>query len=441
VARLLNREISRIDERLSRQVNAILHHPRFQKLEASWRGLKYLIEQATDVDNMQIRVISLTWKELARDLDLAIEFDQSALFKKVYEEEYGVAGGTPYSVLLGDYEVRHQPSAAHPVDDVTALMRVSQVAACAFAPFVAAAHPAVYGMDSFEQFERRPNLPRTFDGLEYKTWRTMRHMADARYVGLVMPHVLMRLPYRDDGSRRDAFIFNEDVTGPDRSKYLWGNAVYAFGSVLVRAFAQSRWFADIRGVQRGQEEGGLVVGLPAQSFGTDAPHVAVKCSVDVMITDDQEKELSELGFIPLCHAKDTEFSVFYSNQSLQRPEKMSDIWATTNARMSAMMQYMLCASRFAHYVKVIARDKIGTFVDAKAFQSFLHSWLQQYVAPGSGTSPEQKARFPLRSAKVAVREHPGKPGFYLTEIHLWPHFQLDELTATLKLVTEFAPAK
>ncbi|RIK73081.1 MAG: type VI secretion system contractile sheath large subunit [Planctomycetota bacterium] len=439
LAMALNRDRAYIDEVLSRQINAILHHPRFQKFEATWRGLRYLVDQADGVENMQIRVLHVTWREIARDADLAIEFDQSALFRKVYEAEFGTAGGTPYTVLIGDYEIRHRLAKDHPVDDIATLRAVAQVAASAFAPFIAGVHPTIFGMESFEPFERAPNLTRIFDSqnLEYLPWRTLRHDDDARFVGLAMPRVLMRLPYEDQ-PRRDGFIFREDVS--KRSNYLWGNAAFAFGGVLIRAFANCKWFADIRGVQRGMDEGGIVAGLPVHYFRTDRPGVAPKCSVEVMLTDDQEKELSELGFIPLCHCQDTEYEVFYANQSIQKPEKYDTVLATVNARMSAMLQYMLCSSRFAHYIKVIARDKIGLFSDSKSLQTFLHNWLQQYVAGGTGISAEVKAKFPLRSAKVTVRDHPGKPGHFLTDVHLWPHFQLDELTASVKLVTEFPAA-
>jgi type VI secretion system ImpC/EvpB family protein len=435
----INRLIAEIDATLNDQVNAILHHPRFQRIEAAWRGLRYLVEQAEGVENLHIRVIHVTWRELSRDLDLAIEFDQSVFFRKVYSEEFGMAGGTPYTVLIGDYEIRHRVGPDHPIDDVAALMAISSVAASAFAPFIAGAHPMMFGAESFEPLERGPNLSRNFDQLDYLKWRTLRHTEDARFAGLTVPRILMRLPYDGDSPEAPGFIFREDVAGPDRRKYLWGNAVWALGGVLIRAFAATRWFADIRGVQRGLAEGGIVAGLPVESFRTDAAGVATKCSVDIMLSDQQEKELSELGFIPLCHCHDTEFSVFYANQTVQKPRVYDDAAATTNARISAMLQYMLCTSRFAHYLKVLARDKVGSFLEAKAFQAFLHSWLQQYVAPAAGASAEHKARYPLRQAKVQVREHPAKPGHYLTDIHLWPHFQLDELTANIKLVTEFAP--
>jgi len=435
----INRLIADIDAALNDQVNAILHHPRFQKIEAAWRGLLYLVEQADGVENLQIRVIHLPWRELSRDLDLAIEFDQSTFFKKIYSEEFGTAGGIPFTVVIGDYEIRHRVAPDHPTDDVAALMAISSVCASAFAPFIAAAHPAMFGADSFEALERAPNLARIFDQLDYLKWRTLRHTEDARFAALTVPRILMRLPYDGDSPQSPGFIFQEDVGGPDRRKYLWGSAAWALGGVLIRAFAASRWFADIRGAQRGLAEGGIVVGLQVESFRTDAPGVATKCSVEIMLTDRQEKELSDLGFIPLCHCHDTEYSVFYANQTVQKPRVYDDPAASTNARISAMLQYMLCTSRFAHYLKVMARDKIGSFVEPKAFQKFLHAWLQQYVAPAAGSSAEQKAKFPLRQAAVLVREHPAKPGHYLTDIHLWPHFQLDELTANIKLVTEFAP--
>jgi type VI secretion system protein ImpD len=432
----LNRDIARIDELLARQVNLILHQPRFQRMEAGWRGVQYLVEQAEGVENMQIRLLNVSWRELARDADLAIEFDQSALFRKVYEAEFGTAGGTPYTVLLGDYEIRHKPGKDHSIDDVATLRAVTQVAASAFAPFIAGVHPAMFGMESFEPFERAPNLTHIFDpqNLEYLPWRTLRHDEDARFSGLAMPRILLRLPY-DDVQRGERFIFKEDVS--KRKNYLWGNAAFAMGGVLIRAFANSKWFADIRGVQRGMDEGGLVTGLPVHQFETDHAGVAPKCSVEVMLSDNQERDLSELGFVPLCHCQDTEFAVFYANQSIQKPEKYDTVLATTNARISSMLQYMLCSSRFAHYIKVIVRDKVGAFTDARTLQTFLHSWLQQYVAPGAGVSAEVKAKFPLRSAKVTVRDHPGKAGAYLTDVLLWPHFQLDELTANVKLVTEF----
>ncbi|MFO0949003.1 MAG: type VI secretion system contractile sheath large subunit [Planctomycetota bacterium] len=276
IARLLNRDIARIDALLTDQVNAILHHTSFQQLEASWRGLSYLVQQGEGVENLKIRVLNVSWKELTRDLDRAIEFDQSQLFKKVYSEEFDTPGGEPFSVLLGDYQIQHRIGPDHPMDDIAAMQAISQVAAAAFAPFIASSSPALFGLDSFTEMERPMDLGRSFEQLEYLKWRAFRDSEDSRFVGLTLPKTLMRLPYDDTSGRIDGFRFQEDVESPDRSKYLWGNAIYAFGAVLIRAFAESGWLADIRGVQRGIAGGGLVTGLPVHSFNTDAMGVALK---------------------------------------------------------------------------------------------------------------------------------------------------------------------
>jgi len=439
VAEMLGRDIARLDALLSRQVNAIQHHPRFQQLEASWRGLRYLVEQAEGAENVKIRVLSASWKEIARDVERAIEFDQSQLFRKVYSEEFDTPGGEPFSVLLGDYQLRPYPSADHPTDDVAVLTAVSHVAAAAFAPFIAAADPAMFGLDSFAELERPRDLAKAFEQVEYLKWRAFRDTEDARFVGLTLPRVLMRLPYEDDGSRVDGFGFREEVAGPDRRRYLWGNAAYAFGAVLIRAFAESAWLANIRGVTRGAEGGGLVPGLPVHSFSTDKRGVAPKCSTEVIVTDLEEHGLSELGFISLCHCADTEFSAFFGNASVQKPKVYDELAATMNARISAMLQYMLCVSRVAHYLKVAAREKIGSFTEAAECEDYLHRWLQRYVTSDSEAPPEVKAEYPLREASVRVREEPGKPGSYLCVAHLWPHFELDELVASVKITTEITP--
>jgi len=441
IARMLGQDIAEIDAMLRDQVNAIIHHPKFQRLEASWLGLRYLVEQAEGAENVKIRVLSASWQELARDAERAIEFDQSQLFRKVYGAEFGMAGGEPFGVLLGDYEIRPRPSAEHPLDDIDTLTAVSHVAAAAFAPFVAGVHPAMFGLNHFASLEQPLDLRRTFDQLEYLKWRAFRETEDARFVGLTLPRVLMRLPYEDDDSRVDGFRFAEEVAGPDGDKYLWGNAAFAFGSVLIRAFVESSWLANIRGVERDVEGGGLVSGLPVHCFTTDAPGVAPKCSTDVIVTDRQEPDLSDLGFMPLCHCKDTEFLAFYANQSAQKPKKYDDPAATTNARVSAMLQYTLCVSRFSHYLKAAARDKVGAFTEAQQCEDYLYRWLQDYVTSDGEASPEVKATLPLREARVRVREHPDKPGCYLCVAHLWPHFELDELTTTLKVTTELTPGR
>jgi type VI secretion system ImpC/EvpB family protein len=439
LTRLLSRDIAGLDALLTRQVNAILHHPAFQKLEASWRGLRYLVEQVPEGENIKVRVLNVSWKELTRDLDRALEFDQSQLFRKVYGEEFGTPGGEPFGVLLGDYEIHNKPGPDHPFDDTGALVKISAVAAAAFAPFIAGAHPSLLELICFTELERPSNLSRTFEQVDYLKWRALRQTEDARFLGLTLPRVLMRLPYGDDNTRKDGFRFREDVEDPDRRGFLWGNASYAFGAVLVRAFADCGWFAEIRGVPREAVGGGLVTGLPVYSFHTDKTHVAPRSSTNVNLTDLVEKDLSEFGFIPLCHCPDTELAAFYSNPSLQRPQVYDEVAATMNARLSAMLQYMLCVGRFAHYLKVLARDKIGSIGEPRELEELLHRWLLKYVLSGSEDSETAKAQYPLRDAKVQVREHPGKPGSYLSVIHLQPHFQLDVVTTGVRLTTELNP--
>ncbi len=449
LAQRLGRDMARLDRLLSDQVNAVLHKTRFQRLEASWRGLQYLVERAAAYGsgdaNIKIRMLSVTWRELARDLENASEFDQSHLFRKIYGEEFGIAGGEPFGVLLGDYEIHPGPSSEHPVDDMGVLAGISHVAAAAFAPFIAAAAPSMFGLNRFAGLGQPLNLSKGFEQLEFLRWRAFRDTEDARFVGLTLPRVLMRLPYKEDGARgdgslrADGFRFQEDVADVDTDRYLWGNAAYAFGGVLLRSFAESGWLADIRGVRRGIDGGGIVQALPVHEFGTDAHGVACKSQTDVVLTDFQEQELSELGFIPLCRCADTELSAFYANHSTQKPKTYDNPAATVNARMSAMLQYMLSVSRFAHYLKVIARDKIGGFSDPGDCEDLLHRWLQNYVTPDATAGDSVKAKSPLREAKVRIVEHPQRPGSFQCVAHLWPHFELDELTASVRITTELTP--
>nr|MDQ2695326.1 type VI secretion system contractile sheath large subunit [Pseudomonadota bacterium] len=363
----LERAIARLDALLERQVNAILHHPRFQHLEAAWRGLDYLTRQAAGAENVKVRVLNAGWRELARDLEGAIEFDQSQLFIKVYSEQFGMPGGEPFGLLVGDYAIRHRPA------DMAALGGVAQVAAAAFAPFVAAAHPAFFALDSFQELSLPLDLAALFrhQAAEYLAWQSLRQSADSRFVGLTLPRILLRLPYADDGARDQPFRFVEDVTAADGGGYLWGNAAYAFAAVAIQAFAASGWLADLRGVHRDERSaapvagGGLVGGLAAADFATDRPGLAPRYATEVFIGDYREKELSELGFIPLCHCQDTPWPAFYSSPSVQAPAQSHDSPAArANARLSAMLHYILCAARFAHYLKIIGREKVGAFARA-----------------------------------------------------------------------------
>ena len=434
----IDRDIAAIDRLMSEQVDAILHHSRFQRLEASWRGVWYLARQVEDPARIKVKLLDASWAEVCRDQDRAIEFDQSQLFDKVYSTEFGMPGGEPYGVLIGDYEVRHRRSSAHPTDDVAALKGIAAVAAAAFAPFIVGAAPSLLGLDSFQDLTLTIDLNTIFKQKDYTAWRSLREIDDARFVGVTAPRILMRLPHEDAPGNRFDFRYREKVEGPDLEKYLWGPASYAFGSILIRAFADYGWFADIRGAPRDALTGGLVTDLPVHCFGTDADGIAIKYSTDVSISEKQEIELSNLGFIPLSKCKETEYSVFYSNQSIQIPKRYDKKIAVANARLSSMLQYMMCVARFSHYVKVIGRDRVGAFTTPEECQDFLYRWLMRYCTSNDNAPLSQKARFPLREANVQVREQAGRPGDYLATVHLRPHYQLDQVVAGFRLVTEVA---
>jgi type VI secretion system ImpC/EvpB family protein len=441
----LNRDIAAIDEVVNAQLNAVLHHPRFQRLEAAWRGLWTVVEAADDEHasaQIVVRVMSATWQEVGRDFERAPEFDQSRIFQKIYENEFGTPGGKPLGLLIGDYEVGLGQSHGSPISDVEVLKALSQVAAAAFCPLVTAASPSLLELDRFAELERSANLEATFGQPKYIPWHSFRSSPDSRFVGLVLPHVLMRTPYPDAGGRVDGFRFAEDVAGPDQSKYLWGNAAYAFAVTAIRAFGQTGWFADTCGVRRGEDGGGLVTRFAIDSFGTDRPGIAPKPLTEVVVTDGQERELADLGFMALCQCHDSEFAAFYSSRSIQKPAKYDRPEATRNAQLSAMLNCILCASQFARYLKVMIRDKIGSSLEAGELESYLNNWLHEYVTPDDDASVETKSRYPLREGRVEVRADPGRPGNYLAAIHLRPHFQFDQLNATLKFdKVELAPAR
>ena len=428
----INSRVAQIDHLISLQLNEILHHPAFQKLEASWRGIKYMMDQSETSSMLKIRVLNVSKKELLRDLQRAPEFDQSVMFKKVYEDEFGIFGGEPFGALVGDYEFSKHP------EDIELLEKVSQVAAGAHAPFLTAAAPELLNLDSFSQLGDPRDIGKIFDSTEFAKWKSFRASEDSRYVGLTMPRVLMRVPYGKDTKPVDDFNYEEGVDGTDHSKYLWGNAAYALGARLTQAFAQYGWCASIRGV----EGGGLVEGLPTHTFRTDEGDVALKCPTEVAITDRREKELADQGLIPLVHCKGTDYAAFFSVQSSNKPKKFDKAAANANARLSAQLPYILAVSRFAHYMKSIMRDKIGGFMSRGQCQTFLTQWIMQYVTDDDQASAATKAKFPLREAKIEVSEIPGKPGAYRAIAFLRPHFQLDELTVSLRLVAELpAPAK
>ena len=418
--------IAQIDRLISLQLNEVLHHPAFQKLEGTWRGIKYLLDQSETNEMLKIKVLNVSKKDLLKDLQRASEFDQSALFKKVYEEEFGVFGGAPFAAIIGDYEFGRGP------EDLELLERVSQVASAAHAPFLSAASPELLNLSDFSQLGGPRDIGKVFDSTEYAKWKSFRQSEDSRYVALTLPHVLTRLPYGKDTKQVEAFDYEEAVDGTDHTKYLWSNAAYALGARLTDAFAKYGWCAAIRGV----EGGGLVQGLPAHTFRTDEGDVALKCPTEVAITDRREKELADQGLVPLVHCKGTDYAAFFSVQSSNKPKLYDKDAANANARLSAQLPYILAMSRFAHYLKAIMRDKVGSFMSRSECERFLNQWIANYVLENDNASPAAKAKLPLREAAIQVTEIPGKAGAYRAVAFLKPHFQLDELTVSLRLVAD-----
>jgi type VI secretion system protein ImpC len=423
---MINARIAQIDHLVSIQLNEIMHHPLLQKLEGTWRGLKYTVDNSELTPMLKIRILNTSKKELLRDLQRAADFDQSAMFKKVYEEEYGIFGGEPFGALVGDYEFGKHP------EDLELLDKVSHVAAAAHAPFLTAAAPELMSLDSFTNIGAPRDLAKIFDTTEYAKWKGFRESEDSRYIGLCMPRILMRLPYGKDTKPVDGFNYEEGVDGTDHSKYLWGNAAYALGARLTNAFAQFGWCAAIRGV----EGGGLVEGLPAHTFRTDEGDVALKCPTEIAITDRREKELADLGFIPMVHCKGTDYAAFFSVQSPQKAKLYDKDAANANARLSTQLPYILAVSRFAHYLKAMMRDKIGSFMSRSQCETFLINWIKNYTISDDDAPAVIKAKNPLREARVEVVDVPGKPGAYRAVAFLRPHYQLDELSVSLRLVAD-----
>jgi type VI secretion system protein ImpC len=427
---MINARIAQIDALVSTQLNEIMHHPDFQKLEGSWRGLKYLLNNSETGTQLKIKVLNVSKKDLLKDLQKAPEFDQSALFKKVYEEEFGVFGGTPFGALVGDYEFGKSGQ------DIELLEKVSQVAAAAHAPFLTASSPDMFNMESFTSLDAPRDMAKIMDTTEYAKWKSFRASEDSRYVALTLPRILMREPYGSATVPVEAFNYEESVDGTDHSKYLWGNAAWALASRVTQAFSTYGWCATIRGV----ESGGLVDGLPVHNFKTESGDIAMKCPTETPISDRREKELADLGFAPLVHCKGTDYAAFFSVQSAQKPKLYDSDSATANARISAQLPYIFAVSRFAHYLKSIMRDKIGGFASKDEISQFLNNWIMKYVVSNDNVGFAIKASHPLKEARVEVVEVAGKPGAYRAVAFLRPHFQLDELSMSMRLVADLPKA-
>ncbi len=427
----INAAIAALDKVMSKQLSAIMQDEKFQKLEGSWRGLHHLVMNSETGSELKIRMMNLSKKELAKDLEKAVEFDQSQTFKKIYESEFGTAGGEPYAALIGDYEF-----SAHP-DDIDLLTNMSNIAAAGFAPFISASSPQMFGFDSYTELSKPRDLEKIFDSAEYTKWRSFRESEDARFVTLTMPRVLARLPYGAATKPVEAFNFEEANVDSDgrhleseHDSYCWMNAAYAMGTTLTKSFAEYGWCTSIRGA----EGGGKVEGLPSHVFVSDDGDMDQKCPTEIGITDRREAELSKLGFLPLCHYKNTDYAVFFGAQTTQKPKKFDDPDATSNAEISARLPYIMATSRIAHFLKVMARDKIGSFMEAGDAEEWLNRWIAGYVNASPGASAEMKARFPLAEANIEVKEVPGQPGVYSAIAWMRPWLQMEELSASLRLV-------
>lgn len=419
--------ISHIDEILSKQLSLILHDARFQKLEATWRGMHYLVFRAETGEFLKLRVLNINKNELRTNLMKAVEFDQSFLFKHIYEAEYGTYGGSPYSLIVGDYEFdRSNP-------DITLLDKIAELAASAHAPFIAAAYANLFNLKTFEDLSKPRDLAKIFDGVELNRWRSFRDSEDSRYVSLTLPKVLLRLPYGGEkGEPVEAFDFKEAVDGASGDGFLWGNPAYVLADRITNAFSLYKWPAAIRGV----EGGGLVEGLPSYTYKSGDGDDMMVCPTQVTITDRREKELNDLGFVAICHRKGSDKAAFFGGQTTNKPKKYLNDKATANAALSSRLPYILCASRFAHYIKVIMREKIGKFATRGNVEEYLNSWIAQYVLLDDDATQDMKAAYPLRAAAIQVTEIAGNPGAYNATVFIKPHFQLEELTASIRLVAE-----
>jgi type VI secretion system protein ImpC len=432
--RTIEAMIAALDKRLTEQVNKIIHHEDFQKLESAWRGLHYLVNNTETDEQLKIRVLNVSKQDLGKTLKRfkGTAWDQSPLFKKLYEEEYGQFGGEPYGALVGDYHFDHTPP------DVELLGEMAQVAAAAHTPFIAGASPTTMQMSTWQELANPRDLTKLFTTPEYAAWRSLRESEDARYLGLAMPRFLSRIPYGAKTNPVEEFDFEEDTGAADHSRYTWSNAAYAMAVNINRSFKEYGWCSRIRGI----ESGGAVENLPTHTFPTDDGGVDMKCPTEIAISDRREAELAKNGFMPLVHRKNSDFAAFIGAQSLQKPAEYMDPDASANANLSARLPYLFACCRFAHYLKCIVRDKIGSFKERDDMQRWLQNWVMNYVDGDPAHSSEvTKSRKPLAAAEVVVEEVEGNPGYYTSKFFLRPHYQLEGLTVSLRLVSKLPSAK
>ena len=426
--------IAELDRKMSEQINLILHHEDYQRLESSWRGLDYLVNNTETDEMLKIRVMNISKKDLHKSLKKykGVSWDQSPIFKQIYEQEYGQLGGEPYGSLVGDYYFDHSPP------DVELLGQIAQISAASHAPFITAPAPTLLNMESWQELSNPRDLTKIFGTPEYAGWRSLRESDDSKYIAMAMPRFLARQPYGENTNPVEEFAFEEDVEGTDHSKYAWANACYAMATNINSSFKHYGWCSRIRGV----ESGGAVEGLPTHTFPTDDGGVDMKCPTEIAISDRREAELAKSGFMPLIHKKNSDFAAFIGAQSLQKPAEYDDPDATANANLAARLPYLFATSRFAHYLKCIVRDKVGSFKEREDVQKWLQDWILNYVDGDPEHSSETtKAEKPLAAAEVVVEEVEGNPGYYTSKFFLRPHYQLEGLTVSLSLVSKLPSAK
>ena len=426
--------IAALDKKLTDQVNRIIHHEDFQKLESAWRGLHYLVNNTETDEQLKIRVMNISKPDLGKTLKRfkGTGWDQSPLFKKLYEEEYGQFGGEPFGCLVGDYHFDHTPA------DVEILSEMSKIAAASHAPFITGASPTAMQMESWQELANPRDLTKIFTTPEYAAWRSLRESEDARYLAMCMPRFLARLPYGAKTSPVDEFDFEEDTAGANHGNYSWANAAYAMATNINRSFKEYGWCSRIRGI----ESGGAVENLPTHTFPSDDGGVDMKCPTEIAISDRREAELSKNGFLSMVHRKNSDFAAFVSGQSLQKPHEYDDADATANAALAARLPYLFACNRFAHYLKCIVRDKVGSFKDRESMEDWLNQWILNYVDGDPSHSTERtKAERPLAAAQVVVEEVEGAPGYYTSKFFLKPHYQLEGLTVSLRLVSKLPSEK
>jgi type VI secretion system ImpC/EvpB family protein len=435
----LDRDIAALDAMISAQLDAVLQHPRMLRLEGSWRGLHWLVQRLPVTGGrIRLKILQARWVEVCRDIERALEFDQSHLFRKIHEEQFGMAGGEPFGLVAGDYEIRHRPSPSHPTDDIGAVSGLASIAAASFSPMILGAAPELLGVDGFADISPSFDPAGVLQDAEHQRWRQSSAQEDLRFVGIALPRMLGRSPWIDDGSRVDRFRYRSYT--PGAAERVWTSPVYGFAAAAIRAFDQYSWPAEVRGADISEEaHGGVLENMPFERFHSDLPFEApARAPLEVAFTDGQENQLSDAGLIPLSALDGLPEACFGALPSMHKPPRMTTAIAQTNQRMSAQLNTLLCVSRFAHCVKLMGRDMTGSFLDPNDVETRLQRWLDRFISGGGLSSAETTARYPLQAARVEVRERRGRPGVYNCTVHLKPHHQLDEVGASFRLVTEFA---